>query len=464
MDDKYTDARSQRLPLTVRNRDFTTGADAVKGKTTKYLPQLASQTDDEYRGHLLRTHLFAGAARMVEVLVGQVFRKDYTIEASDAFIAKTDEITIDGKSLSTLSKLAFRDTWITNDSLILVDYPAVPDGMNEADAERLGYQAYLSFYPSESIFEVKEERVGGRQQITYARMRDKDGQVRELKLERQGDAYVYTVSLYKLIEGNWILQSYDAPRMQKAYLDFIPIYPVGDVSDSGAPLDNMCEANHTHYITSADIAMATYWAANPIHFVKGLDKDVPLNSSAGSLWRFESPDSDAKILEWTGKGVGSIENQRDRIAADMSLLGMLVEANEKSAVEAAETHQLRHASATGAVASVVHTVSRAIEKALNTKAKWDGDNTPVAFRLSTDFTPAKIDASFATAFSNMLAKHQISRELFHQMMVQGELIDSTVDFETEQLRIEMDRSEVTETPAYLLTGPDGEAADASDDE
>lgn len=451
MEDSYSTARGLRLPITIRNRDFTSGADCVKGQREKYLPRTGQQSDAEYDAHLLRTHFFSGAARMLEVLVGQVSRKDYSMEASDKFIEQCEDITVDGDSLRIFSKQSLRETWITNDSLILVDYPETPENLNLLSAEEGRYSAYLCFYRSESIKKIVRDKIGGRRQITYALLVDDDEHRRELKLEQIDGKNIYVVILWKLENKQWVIEKIETPKRNGEHLDFIPLVPVYDPGTIGAPLDNVCENNHTHYIASSDIAIANYWAAMPTRFVKGVKNDVELQVTPDALWRFESEKADAKILEWEGAGIGSLERQRDTIAADMARMGMLIESNEKSAVEATETHQLRHASSTGSVASVVHTVSGAIEKALNIKAWWDGEETfdTVKFSLSTDFTPARMDSQLLNVLSTMREKGQMSGELFHEIMTLGEIIPETVDYETERARIEMEGDETPEAPYGL---------------
>ena len=63
-----------RLPAWLRARDVLAGEDAVKTAGEKYLPRLASQTDDEYKSYKARAAFFNASARTAEGFIGLVCR------------------------------------------------------------------------------------------------------------------------------------------------------------------------------------------------------------------------------------------------------------------------------------------------------------------------------------------------------------------------------------------------------
>ena len=64
----------------LRARDVLAGEDAVKAAGIRYLPQLDSQSDNEYIAYKERASFFNATARTADGFVGLIFRREPSVK------------------------------------------------------------------------------------------------------------------------------------------------------------------------------------------------------------------------------------------------------------------------------------------------------------------------------------------------------------------------------------------------
>lgn len=432
----FSSDRATKLPVWSRNRDFTSGSDAVKGAGTKYLPRYAPMTDEDYRVHTAETEFFAAAAKTLASHIGLVYRKEPVTTAPKAMLGML--VTSDGKSIEQLAKDALREFEITNDGALLVDYPYVEGGLTQSDALKRKLQPTINLYCAENIRKLRHGVIDGRKVVVEAVLMDDENSARKLELIDG----VYTVTLLSLIDGNWIVTNTLTPRINKAPIGHIPLYSLND-GDCGAPFDDLCALNATHYAHCGRLNSTLVWASKPQPILYGLKDDVELDTSPGSIWRLESPESRAEYLSFSGDSVPAMERNLDRIEQHMTVMGSRMLAADKAAAEAEATIARRTASENSILASHARHVSAVVQAAWKFAAEWQGLNVDeVTFMLSTDFVPTPLDPATIQILYVLRQNNEITRDEFLNAMVAGELIPEVADKVARENELEGERETI----------------------
>lgn len=428
--DQFTTERAIHQARYKRNRDHLVGSDAVKN--INYLPVKAGTTQADHDLMVRRTQYFPATKRTAQGLKGLVFRKEPQLISPEAFLPFAEYVTQDLASLNDLAEKVFAETLATNFTGLLIDQPEMPANISQAEAFANGYRPYISIYNAETILETSYSIRRSRKVLSRVRLKDDAETIRELKLIDN----VYTVVIHKKLKEEWIITSVTNPLRDGETMDEIPFVIVTDGSDYAA-LDDLSDMNSTHFIHSADRALVCYYVSAPIPVITGFKAEEDLTATVGSIWTFESPDTEAKYLEFSGAGVAAIKDQLDDIKADMAAAGSRILSNEKAAAEAAETLEIRRASENSVLAALANTISRKITDALKWIAYWQGlDEMDISFLLNTDFTPSRITPQEIQVLMAAVQAGQLSQESFYSALQKGEIVSSAIDYETERDRID----------------------------
>ena len=106
-------------------RDTSRGSIAVKKKRKTYLPELDSQTADEYKSYLDRATYFNMVGRTVNGLTGTIFQRAPKVQdLPKRLLASTANITQDNKSLNDFTKLIAQEVITTGRYGVLQDMPS----------------------------------------------------------------------------------------------------------------------------------------------------------------------------------------------------------------------------------------------------------------------------------------------------------------------------------------------------
>ena len=428
----FSPERSKNIRRWQRNRDHTSGVDAVKDAGDIYLPRHSTMSPADYEHHKLATEYFPASARTLESHLGLVFRKPPVLIAPPSLASLSPVISSDAQSLEQLARWAFAEFNITNDGGILIDHPETPANMSLAKALQLDLRPFASRYSAESIREITYAVIGGRKRLVKVRLMDDDNTARHLELVDG----VYRVTIWNRGDKGWGQSRRYSPTVNGQTFDRIPFTYLGN-DDTEAVFDDLVNTNITHYLHASKLETAQHWLSRPKPWVAGIDAEVELDIGPASIWRFESSETKCGYLEFSGSGIGAMERQLDRLADRMAQLGSRMLAAEKAVAEAAETVARRQASENSILASNARHVSERLTEALRVMAAWMGeDASKVTYSLSTDFIPATIDASLLGQLIAMNQAGKLSdRQLFDNLQ-RGEIISEAVTYAQHQAELE----------------------------
>lgn len=426
----------------VRCRDAVTGEDAVKESGKKYLPQLSGQTTDDYDAYKMRAGYFNASGRTVDAMVGMLFRTkpDVTFQESKEDLLQA--ITKDFRSLDVFLLAAAREVLITSRFGVLVD------------ADRAGKAPYITGYQAEDIINWRTELVNGRLQLSMVCLQEKGAdpsadpfqhtyknRIRVLMLDSTG---TYTQQIWQEKEDSqgtdrdrWFLVEELVPVIRGVRLSYIPFVFIGsqdltpDVDDP-IMLD-LVNVNLSLYRTMADLEHGRHFTALPTPWAAGFDIKNELKLGSQSAWVTDEPTASCGFLEFTGTGLGALENAVKQKKEEMAVLGVRMLETDKLAAEAADTHRLKRSGEASVLSSVARSISSGMTAALTWFADWAaaGTKQPVCM-LNQDFNDFTIDPQMVTAMVTAVQGGLMSWESFFFNMQRGHAISEDVTMEDEK--------------------------------
>lgn len=429
-----------------RCRDCVDGEDAVKAAEDTYLPRLSDQSDDEYKLYKMRANFFGATDRTVKGLVGMVFRKAIEKSVPTEMDELLKSIGINGEDFDQLAKHAVQEVLTTARIGLLVD--------SAQDSPDL---PYFNYYCAENIVNWRTEMIDGEQTLTMVVLREwidipdeadpfvveTEERYRVLNLKATDTGWIYYQQLYK--RAKELENEENAQRTkEEANLwveDGGPIVPagrgglplnripflfitptrIGEAVDK-PPILDLANVNLSHYRSSADHEWGLHYTALPTPVIIGVDKNTRLKIGSSIAWVLPDMDAEAKMLEFTGAGLQSIERALDKKEKLMATLGSRLLETQKVAAEAADAVRLRQAGEQSVLGNIAITVSEALTRALKIVAEWlrlsPGD---VKVKLNQDYVNIKIEPNMLVAMLQAVQAGRMSQNLFFYNLEKGEL-------------------------------------------
>lgn len=437
-----------------RMRDVIAGQDAVHAAGTAYLPRLSEQSDVDYAAYRKRATWFGATSRTVDALHGLLFRKAPLVEAPGGMAAMLDDLTMTGQSAEGFAQHLAREVLEVGRAGVLVDFPPTNvAGLTIGAAEAAGVRPFARTYRAESIINWRTERVRNRMMVTLVVLAethetpDEDGfavtvtpQYRVLRLVEG----VYVQELYRDAGGGLEMIEQITPQRAGAPLPFVPFVFVGpehvgpEMSDP--PLIDMADLNLSHYRSTADLEHGAHYTGLPMLYVFGVHLEEGQKIALGSQTAITSPEPTAQAgyVEFSGQGLGALESLIKRKEAQMATLGASMLAEMKRTAEAAQTHEMRVAQETSALADIADVVSQAMKQVLEWMRDWARLTGDVSFTVNQDFIVTRMTAQDLAALLQLWQSGGISRATLYWNLQAGELVapGKTVDDEVAEIEAE----------------------------
>jgi hypothetical protein len=439
------------LPCWTQQRDAIEGQEAIKGRAETYLPRISPfQSEAEYIAYLSRAMFYNATGRTVDGLKGAMFRKPPAVTLPAGLEVLKDDIDGQGMPLEVLCNRTAAEILSVGRFLILVDMPELTGPRPEVK---------LLPYCPESVWDWRVQN----KRLVYLVLHeiiDQPGDggfghaMTEQLLVLRLDGGVYTAQRYEKrkvpgTDGQGETMKFvsitepTAPQVRGKSLDFIPAicFAPADLTFDVAksPISDLVDVNISHYKTVADYEHGCHYTALPTPVVSGLNEDHkgPLPLGPTEAWKLPQG-AEAKMLEFTGKGLETLEKSLDRKERLMVVLGARLLEDQKKQTEAADTHRLRHSGENSILASIADTASRGITKALQIAAEWMAVTGDVIVTINKDFFDQPFDGPMLDSLLKAWMSGAISHETYLYNLQESELLppDSTVNDEMDKIASE----------------------------
>jgi hypothetical protein len=448
-------------------RDVVKGQKAIQAAGVKYLPKLSDQNDDEYKAYKGRATFFNATGRVVDAMIGMVFRKDPTFENEKPVQEFLDDMTLAGVPFNAFAQDVLKECLEVNRAGVLVDFPNVQQANGKVItldiAQKQGLRVYATKYRAEQIINWRSQQVGGKTVLTMVVLEEcvdvvdptdpycveKQLQFRVLML----DGSVYRQEIWQPMnqaqksgkEATQVLTKVAdfTPLKNSKPLDYIPFVFFSSKGNEACVEDSitydLAVVNLAHYRNDADLEHGLHFTGLPTPVVTGVeDTNATYRIGSGVAWGFSNPDAKAFYLEFTGAGLGQLRTAKLDKEAQMAALGARMLAPEKKDAESADSLAQKRQGENSALGCMANSCSRSFRLVLQYMADWAGLAAEVTVKLNTDYIPAAMAPQQVTALLQAVVTGNLSQESFFNALVKGEVISSDSTFEDEQARIAED--------------------------
>ena len=382
-------------------KDCYIGEDAIKLKTTNYLPKLDRHDDTNegktrYLDYLSRATFFGVVSTVVTGRVGQVMRLPATKDLNPIVEKWSNTLMRDQSNLTEMTKRVLTEVMTTGRVGLLLDRPEV------------GGDPYVVMYKCQDIinWETHEEsliRVVLRESYIN-KVSNKVGKVtqvssiryRELRLNELGK---YEVAKWHSKNGQYTETEIIEPKNAGIGIEYIPFQFINtdsvSVNTSKPPLLDLANLNVAHYRNSADYEQLLHRVGVAATFyANGIDDDEandPSNLAVGPdvRWHSRNPAAKFGILEFSGSSASAMETAMlEKMQMMATIGGQLVQRHRKQ-VETAETARMRSASENSTLDTLVSTVEIGIKQILEVASVWLNQSSDLLFKLNRDYLDDK---------------------------------------------------------------------------
>lgn len=423
---------TQRSAQFAKLRDCFEGQDAIKAAGTAYLPRPSgmpegAEGDAMYAAFKQRAIFYPVLERTLRALIGMVFRVPPQVALPGKMAPLKDSLTPDGDSLFESLRTTLLETLHVGRHGLLLDLPRNGEGT-----------PYVSHYLAEEITDWAEEIRDGARVLTKVMLRDasRAGDSREVMRFRE-----LLLVDGKYIQRCWVCKAGKGapvpvgepeaiqPLIRGEALDYIPFWFVGPYSNKPriekSPMLDLANAALSHFEICADWRHALHMLAQPTPYMIGdiSDDQIPKRIGAGTFWVLPASVLRVDMLEYSGAGVGSLEEALNKVEQFMAALGAKLIHRGKQP-ETAEAVRVKARDEISVVESTVMSTEDAYRGLLKTAADWLGvDPATVQFGMDHDFIEESIDAGMLAALIKAcFADKAISRTTYHANLQRGGVI------------------------------------------
>jgi hypothetical protein len=418
-----------------RARDVLAGEDAVKAAGRKYLPRLDGQSDAEYEAYKTRASFFGATSRTVEEYLELIFRKAPALEVGGSEKLQTFAGDCDGTGME-LARYA---------RLVVTEVLAVGRAGSLVTWDGSG-RPVVSLWKAENILDWAVVHVGERVVLSRVVLRDGD-QIKVLRMVEPGEAHgtngkngtdgrACVVEVWQPArdqkdgsdQREWELVETVPLVMDGKPLSFVPFVFHGprhsQPEPDRLPLADLIAANLDHYRLDADYKNGLHFAALPTAWVSGFDKATVLRIGSSEAWMSQVPGATAGFLEFSGAGLGHLEQAMDKVERRMALLGARM--LDASPAEQGAALNSKPSSISSGLGSVVAALNESLSRVLQIACWWilggDVDAQAARFTMNTDLTAGGMSGEEITAVVAAWRAGAISRDTMLERLKRGEVL------------------------------------------
>lgn len=436
-----------------RCRDCAGGSDAVKGKTTKYLPCPSGMSRfGDYVPYVGRAMFYNATNRTIAGLAGMVFQKSPIVTVPARVRPFLADVTLADQSIDLVALEVTREVLTVGRFGVWVDWAS--------DGER----PFMAGYVAESIIHWRSTRRDGNALLERVVLREtveepdaddastvtRATQYRELVLSPDGvyrqrlhvrlpAAHLRDPSKVVFVASDWVI-----PTRRGTPLPFIPFVIFGASAlgphVSRPPLTDLADVNLSHYRSSADREHALYWVSTPTPWVAGSKGTDPLKIGSSVAWDLELTGR-AGMLEHSGQGIGALKDAMEEKAAMMSSLGARLLEDQPRAAETATAVGMRHSGEHATLKTLAQTTEQGLTLALQWVCWWlsieaQPADTGASIELNKDFFAMKLNADELRSLVLAWQADGLSFETLHFNLSRGGLTRPGVSADDEKRAIE----------------------------
>lgn len=433
--------------------------DLVKEAGAEYLPDFFAGSDKakKYEAYKQRAQYVNYSGRVLNISVGQIFRKDPQIKGFDSLKDFMNNVDSAGASFGEFAREVFEEVIKHNRYGVYADWN-----------DTLKTPKLVGYIP-QSIINWREKVVNGRTVLSMVMIRG--------MYEKEGtDKYCPEMETiwteYFLDESNlfdfrrWrktlnketskeefeevVEPDHLPPTIKGKRLDYIPFFffTSDGISTSikSSAMYSFVNVNHGHYINSADYENRNHIVAAVTVISSGARTGVKQGDSfpVGGAVEYDDPQGGAKFMEATSDA-GLLEAMKHKEEQMGTLMAAML-ASAGRYVASAQTASINSQGEYATIADIANAVSRGMNTVLTLCAEMmgdiDKDGKSVSF--NTDFETQNMDAQTLAQLAGLRASKILTLEDVFNILKKGEIIPAERTFDEYKKMLEDEEKETQE--------------------
>ena len=152
------------------------GTEAMREAGSQYLPKHHNEPYDVYEERLERSVFTNVTELTLDFLVGKPFAKQVSLneDVPDRLREFSEDIDLQGNDLHRFCQLWFREALHKGFAHVLIDTPAMSEGMTLDDQRRMNLRPYWVQISPDNLIAAEAQRVRGHEMITHVRFFERD--------------------------------------------------------------------------------------------------------------------------------------------------------------------------------------------------------------------------------------------------------------------------------------------------
>lgn len=449
--------------------DVLEGTTAIRKRGETYTAKAQGESDERFKRRLERSRYYNLYKRVLDSLVGRVYRKPpkLAIDGSEVLSADVEDIDGLGTHLSVFGRRLFRKSIHHGHAAILVDAPPDPNlgrRPSVADAQRLGLRPYWVPIHAPQILSAVSGPGIGAAVLQQVAIRDD----RVVPDGRFGERLSKGFRVWYLDAQGVVWEKWEVPekgenpvRVDDGLISGLRVIPV--VPDYASDplgwfhtrpmLYDVAEANLDHYAIQSDHRYSLHVASIPIPVIKetqqpGEEKtEIPISVENGI--RLYSEHGEAYFMEHQGKALNQTRDEMRDLEDRCLYLGLQTTVRRTRSAETAEAKRIDAMEQDSVLAVAARGHQDALEQALKVHAVLRGEPEP-SITMSFDYDGMSMGADMFARTVDAFTAGLLRRETVWQMMEQGGILPEDFDHQAEALALDSARDLGGKVPDDIL--------------
>jgi hypothetical protein len=432
---------------------------------TQYIPCDIYESDPAYQIRLGRSYSSFRPyySHLRNLIVGTALRKEIQYKNGEpgAWVDLFDNVDLEGHSLQSFAKKIFGKALDGGCAGIFVEYPEVPEGLDNQQEMNGGYRPYFVVIPAEDVLgwtsEVSATTLGDRtiygRKLTSLRLKDEyktpdpedefneiiSPAVRVYDFDGESDRVRHRLYVCRQdgskSEDRFVLVPEKTLYLSVDVIPYVPVY--GGIREAfmiARPLLlDVARLNLQHWAVTADLCNQLHYCANPKFVISGVQGgQTEFENAPDKTLILDKPDAKAVWVGAPMDGADSImayltssEEAMEKLAA----VAMTV--NSTNQAESGFSKLLDRAQSDSLLAVLVQGLEEALNMAIDIASiYWKQPAVKVV--VSKDFVPVRLHSQQILAYIELYINGVISHETFLQILDVGDVFDGLVDFDVKK--------------------------------
>ena len=435
----------------------TEGTEYLRENSEAFLPLEPREDYDAYLARVNRAVFSPFTQRLIRAATGLVLRKPITL-TGDPYWTEMFKMDVDGcgSDLDEYARRVLMCSLTYGQSHILVDYPAPSGALSLAEERQQNRRPYWIEVDPNNLYGWRLDRESNYGNLIQARIAEKavlpDGDFGEkvydqMRVIEPGRYRVFRKKeqieeMYDVsdnsVTGNFEMGSADKDYKQVESGEFslgeIPLVTVysGKTENlvSKPPLLDIAYLNLAHFQRQADLIHSLHVASQPMLVMEGYDDQTKDLAISVNYAMATQPGNKVYYVEPASSAFDAQSAEIKELQMQMATLGISTLSQQKFVAESADARRLDRVDTNSMLAMVSMELEQKLQKCFNLSAEYVGIEPPEV-KISRDFDIERLIGQDITALTSLFDQQVIDREEFRDILVQGEVLPSANEANSE---------------------------------